>query len=129
MVWENKDLDSCQFPLLRQSLDRINNMVAQNKKPYTPPQPPTYRETLKQIGVADEEEPTHDVRQSILQQFRSSGGDYNRWNKIDWRKMSDSIIRYEDDLEYRMNCKNREKARLTLRKLRRILECVAGDDK
>lgn len=89
--------------------------------------PLTYRELLKAIGTADEQEPLHDVRQCVLQSFKAAGGDYNRWNKTDWRLMADVLTKMEDNIELRRASENRSSGLLTLKKVRRRLE-VSVDD-
>lgn len=82
----------------------------------------TYREVLRYLGTADDQEPQHDVRSCVLDRFKERGGLYDRWSKRDIGIMSDSITRMEDILELRKESPKRELARLTLKGIRRRLE-------
>lgn len=72
--------------------------------------------------MADNYEPNHDVRDFVLAEFRRLGGDRDRWESRDIYYMCASVTRCEDIIELRTQCKNRDRARLTLKKIRRQLE-------
>lgn len=87
----------------------------------------TYNQVIVFLGRADEYEPEHDIRQMVLDVFRGKRGNPNEWTYSNIRKMSESITHVEDIVELRRDCGNRRDARLTLRAVRRTLECKAND--
>lgn len=92
------------------------------KNNYRPESLPTFKDVVSAVKEADSLDPSHSVRDCVLSEYRKRGGRPDQWNDRTAARMIDSIVYCEDRIELLPDSKNRKEARLTLQRIRRILE-------